>query len=334
MEKYKNMLKNKTVKTVYFGGGTPPLIGSKYLNQILEKIKSDFNISNKMEISLEANPNSVTKEMLCELTDGGFNRISFGVQSSNPHELKLLGRTHTARDAAQAVFWAREAGFENVSIDLMIGTPDQTVDNLLRSIDFATALDVTHISAYILKIEEGTLLSKARYALDIPDDDEQADYYLATVQALSDAGYAQYEISNFAKKGMECAHNLIYWNGEEYLGLGPSAHSFVGDERFCYESNLNKFINNSKNNDRVVSVNDSGGDLEEYIMLRLRLNEGVVYEKLEDRFYFPANVKNRLQKKAKELVKHLLCTSDDQGIRLTTKGFLLSNYCTSYLLGI
>ena len=334
MGKYKSDLTGRKVSTVYFGGGTPSLLGSEHLSGILEHLKNTFDVLDDAEISLEANPNSVDLQMLRELVQSGFNRISLGAQSANEYELKLLGRTHSNKQVAQAVFWAREAGFDTISLDLMIGVPSQTPDSLDRSIDFVCSLGVDHISAYILKLEEGTPLHKGRYVIDIPDDDLQADYYSQTVSRLEEKGYKQYEISNFCKNGRRCKHNMIYWDGKEYLGLGSSAHSFIGDDRFYYDNDLDSFIKNSHDHIKHTKTSSTGGDIEEYLMLRLRLNDGIIYNEVEKRFYFPIEYKSKIEKKAVELAKHDLCEFDSDGIRLTSKGFLLSNYCTSFLLGI
>lgn len=333
IDKYKTDLCDRVVATVYFGGGTPTLIGSDGLGKILSYIKKSCNLYDDAEISLEANPNSVTLSMLKELSAHGFNRISFGAQSADSYELKLLGRKHNNRQVAQAIFWSREASFSNTSIDLMIGVPSQTMSSLDKSIDFVTSLEPNHISAYMLKLEPGTPMSKARHTLDIPDDDDQADFYIHAVDSLANKGYGQYEISNFSKHGAECRHNLVYWNAQEYLGIGPSAHSFIGEKRFYYKNDLKDFIKGSKDTNKHTVVSDTGGDIEEYIMLRLRLSEGVLYKNLEKNFSFTYEHQNRLEKKAESLQKYGLCISDNDGIKLTTKGFLLSNYCTSFLLG-
>ena len=240
------------------------------------------------------------------------------------NELNLLGRRHTVDDARRTVESAQNAGFDNISLDVMLAIPEQTIDSLDATLDFCSSCHVQHISAYILKIEEGTRFGAMKDQLPLFNDDEQAGFYEHTVEKLSSLGYRQYEISNFSLVGRESRHNLHYWHDEEYLGLGPSAHSFLDGKRFYYDSDFQRFY------DGVVCKESDGGDSDEYIMLALRLTEGLNFEKYLERFGFP--VSERMIAFAKRLQKQGLCHVSDTAISLSVKGFLVSNAVIAYLL--
>ena len=317
-----------TLESIYFGGGTPTAIGAGHLCGLLGQIKAVFPLLPDCEISLEANPNSIDYAGMAQLRTSGFNRISFGVQSAVDSELEQLGRTHSSKDAEQVIHWARNAGFENISMDLMMGIPGQTLDSLQQSLSFAAAQKVQHISAYLLKIEEGTPYYRMRHQLALPDDDRQSDFYLAGVEYLARMGYAQYEISNFALPGFPCRHNLVYWNCGEYLGLGPSAHSFLRGVRSYYPRNLLGYLGCQQ------PVSDGeGGSLAEYCMLRLRLAEGIIFTDAMRRGMTQEQAK-AMRRGAESLAANQLCVTGQEKIALTPKGFLLSNLCTSYLLDL
>lgn len=231
----------RPLATVYFGGGTPSLLGER-ISGVMSAVRESFEVMPDVEITLEANPECFIlpaesadgKQMslpafLSAAVKSGVNRLSIGVQSGLKHELKLLGRRHTAADAENAVKLARQAGFKNISLDLMIGLPDSDCETLRRSLDFLLGLEPEHISAYMLKLEPNTALERRGIAL--PDDDSVAEQYLFTCEYLEKAGFRHYEISNFARSGFEGRHNSGYWNGGEYLGIGPSAHSYLVSQR-------------------------------------------------------------------------------------------------------
>lgn len=211
--------KNFIADTVYFGGGTPSLLGTERIISILNTVKQGFGDVSS-ETTLEVNPDSASLLDFEMLKFYGVNRISVGLQSANENELRSLGRKHTALDAAKTVDEVRKSGIKNISLDLMIGISGQTLNSLENSINFCANLDVSHISAYILKIEEGTAYYKNKNNLILPDEDTVCDFYEYMVKKLSSCGFNQYEISNFAKAGQESKHNLKYWNCEEYLGIG------------------------------------------------------------------------------------------------------------------
>lgn len=314
-----------TADTLYFGGGTPTLLGANRLLKIIDAAAGHFSLSDA-EITIEANPTSVSPADLKSLRKGGVNRISLGVQSGLNKELRLLGRKHTTDEAKRAASDIFEAGFDNLSVDLMLGLPGQSAEDVLFSASFAASLGASHISAYILKVEEGTPFASKGVSVD---DEKAADLYLAMVQSLSGLGFSQYEISNFAKSGHTSRHNLKYWNCEPYLGIGPSAHSFVNGRRFFLPRDVNAFI--SAENPLLLVVDDGpGGGFEEYAMLRLRLSEGLDTKLCESRFEISSE--NLLQK-ALPLTAAGLAVLSDGIIRLTPNGFLLSNSIIGRILG-
>ena len=315
---------DKTVNSVYFGGGTPSLLGHRRLIGIFDTIRKSFAIADDAEITVEVNPSSADGLDFAMLKRAGFNRLSIGLQSSNDNELRLLGRRHSAADAKHTVEAAKAAGFDNISLDVMLAIPEQTKDSLCRTLDFCAGCGVRHISAYILKIEEGTRFYRDRDTLGLFDDDAQAAIYEYAVERLGQLGYHQYEISNFAVDGFESRHNLLYWHDEEYLGLGPSAHSFIGGKRFYYDNSFEAFYA-----DRIADEG-SGGDEDEYIMLALRLSEGLVFEEFEKRFSHP--VSEKILNAARRIEANGLVKLTPSSLSLTVKGFLVSNSVIAYLL--
>lgn len=311
------------VDTIYFGGGTPSVLGENNLCAILSAVKEHFNVTEDAEITVEVNPERARLEFFEVLHKGGFNRISMGLQSANPDELKLLGRRHSLKDVENAVKYAKDSGIDNISLDLMIGLPGGTKDKLLNSIMFCDGLGVNHISSYILKIEEGTFFY--RKGIEPMDDDEVSEQYLFVSEKLDELGYKHYEISNYTKDGYKSKHNLKYWNCEEYLGIGPSAHSFIDGKRFYFPRDTEGFINGNE-----YIYDGEGGDIEEKIMLKLRLSEGL---SKSDLFSYEGHeeIWKNLYKRAEKLPKNLININEDN-IALTEEGFLISNSVIVYLL--
>lgn len=315
---------DRVVDTIYFGGGTPSVLGEKRLVAILNTIKQSFEITKDAEITLEVNPCSAEYIDFSVLKTCGFNRLSIGLQSSNEKELKTLGRRHSAKDAQDTVKRARNASFDNISLDLMLCIPHQTKNSLTESIKFCKDCGVEHISAYILKIEENTPFYIIKNELNLFNDDEQAQFYLHAVKQLDKFGYHQYEISNFSKPQYEGKHNLKYWHDEEYLGFGPSAHSFIDSKRYYYNRSLDDFYND------LIIEDGKGGEIEEYIMLRLRLKEGLKLTNLKDKYNY--TVKKSLLTMVEKLCDNQLVTFKNDTIALTTKGFLVSNSIINYII--
>lgn len=304
--------------TLYLGGGTPPLLGTENLLRILAAARKYFSFAG--EATLEANPCSVTPEMLAALREAGYNRISFGMQSAVPEELAALGRKHTPEQVRYAVESAKQAGFDNLSVDLMLGIPYQTADSLRYSLDTVIGLPVQHVSAYMLKIEENTDFYRKKRWEDCPDEEQSCEMYLYAVERLQWAGFMQYEISNFAKSGMTCRHNLKYWRCEEYLGFGPAAHGYFGGVRYGHSRDLQRYLADAA---QTISVTDDApGSFSEYAMLRLRLNDGVFLPEAESRYGTAAY---QMSEKAKRYESTGLLTVSPERVALTPQGFLVSN---------
>lgn len=316
------------VDTIYLGGGTPTVLGAENLSAIIEKAASCFSLSADTEITLEANPESTTKPLLASLKSAGYTRISFGVQSSIDKELRVLGRAHSPLEARQAILEAERQGFKHISADLMLNIPYQTMASLEKSISFLTALPLDHISAYMLIVEPETPLASSPHMDFCPDPDTQSDIYLKTIELLGEFGFNQYEISNFAKKGGKSLHNLKYWQSKPYLGIGPSAHSYVNGERFAFSSSTDDFVA-SKNVWQDTISAGKGGDWEEYAMLRLRLNPGLSLSVLEKEF---GTDTTHIRQRLEPMIKQGYATLKNNYITFTPKGFLISNYLTGELL--
>lgn len=316
-------------ETVYFGGGTPSLLGGKRIGAILQKA-SRFTILPGAEITVECNPGSLTEQDLKELYAAGVNRISMGVQSASSQQLQLLGRRHDVRQAAKAAAMAQAAGFSHLSFDLMLGLPGQDENEILKGVQFCREHGAEHVSAYLLKIEPGTLFAKNGMASRCPGEDAQADLYLFAVHTLESYGYSQYEISNFAANGHISRHNLKYWDCAGYLGIGPSAHSFIQGRRFHFPRDLKGFLE-AENVWGLCQDDGPGGGPEEYIMLRLRLSEGILWDALEER-YPGLGLKQKICHGAEPLLGTGLVACNQKQIRLTPQGMLVSNSIISMLL--
>ena len=306
------------VDTVYFGGGTPSLLGAARLGRILTAARAGFALQDDAEITVECNPDSMTGGLLDALHAMGVNRLSVGVQSASDCELRMLGRRHTFAQAQRAVERAHASGFANLSLDLMYALPGQDAGQALASLQALLALGPVHLSCYALKIEPGTPL--ARENVTQPDEDIQADMYLALCDALRQAGFEHYEISNWAKPGFRARHNARYWDLSDYLGIGPSAHSLLGGKRFAYADDLDAFLA-AKPPIPEEEVEGFTPALE-YLMLALRTADGVQPAAFAARFGQPfAPFAARLERfRAPGLAAY-----SAGRWRLTEQGFLLSN---------
>lgn len=313
------------VDTVYFGGGTPSFFGAENLEKILDEIQRRFRLDPDPEITLEANPDSVTKASLKKLLRAGFNRISIGVQSDDDEMLKKLGRPHTYEQARQAVTRAREVGFTNVSVDLMYGLPNQTLTAWKETVENVLTLKPDHLSAYALRVEERTPLWGYRDCANLPDDDKQAEMYLAACRILQDYGYEHYEISNFAKPGFVSRHNMKYWELGEYLGFGPSAASDFAGKRFSAVADLRGYIDGIRQHGSIlrecetIPMRERAG---EYVMLRLRTNRGINAEEYEKGFLMPFKPLEALLSRFE--ARGYAKKEEDNWV-LTEQGWLVSN---------
>ena len=284
-----NQPKKLTVDTVYFGGGTPTLLPADCFSDIMEVIGSSFDISVDAEVTAECNPASIGLDGLRRLKDVGINRLSIGLQSTNDNELSELGRLHTFSDFCDVYRDAREAGFDNISVDLMYGIPDQTVESFENTLSEVVSLSPEHISAYGLKIEQGTVFWTKRQALKLPDEDGEYEMYTLCVDMLKKNGYGRYEISNFAKQGKESKHNLKYWRLEDYVGFGVAAHSCFGGERFGNSRDMEGFLAGKDITEERYSVS-AEERRREYVMLSLRLEKGIDTEEYEAKWGSPFKV--------------------------------------------
>lgn len=308
----------RPIDTVYLGGGTPSLLTAGETDRVFSAIRQSFSLLPDCEITCEVNPGDDLSAFLDAAVQSGVNRISVGVQSANDDELALLGRRHRFADAIRTVDQVRKSGIDNLSVDIMLGLPGSDLASLGFTIEQILSLKPNHISAYILKLEEGTPLWDQRQSLHLPDDDQTAKQYLFLSERLADSGFEHYEISNFAKTGFQSRHNNKYWLCEEYLGIGPAAHSFLEGKRFYYPNDLGSFL---AGNPPVPD--GTGGDEEEYVMLRLRLKRGLNFAEFADTFGHPLSPD--FLAKAEFFAKHGLCIKNEKKIALTEQGMLVSN---------
>ena len=314
------------VDTVYFGGGTPSYLGEKRLRSLLKTVQKHYRVTRDAEITLEANPDSVgTWQQLRALRRAGFNRISLGVQSADDELLRAIGRVHTFSQVEEAVSAIRRAKIDNLSLDLIYGLPGQTMAGWQDTLERAAALGPEHLSCYGLKVEEGTPLWDMRDRVELPDDDQQADMYLYTVDWLEKAGYRQYEISNFARDGRHSRHNMKYWLLQPYAGFGPGAHSDFGDVRYAFVRDLSAYCQGVEQGGDILSEREEipprDRDLE-YLMLGLRTVRGIERREFENRFRISFRP---IQAVLERLEKGGLTACTQGRWHLTSRGFLVSN---------
>ena len=320
---------DRKVVSVFFGGGTPTTLEIPMLEQLMRAVFENWDISEDAEITTEANPGTLDGEMAQALKKMGFNRLSMGVQAWQNRLLKALGRIHTI-EAFQENFRAvREAGFENVNTDLMFALPDQTMEDWQETVKNIVSLNPEHISAYSLILEEGTPFfdKYEKGELEPAEEDLDRDMYQWAVEYLAEHGYAQYEISNFAKTGRQSRHNRIYWQAEEYLGMGLGSHSYMNGERFHNLYDLSEYIKANgevsllKEDVEVIIEEDA---LAEFMFLGLRLTEGVSFLRFRERF--GREMYDIYGEQVANLAAEGLLTEDETGIRLTRRGIDISNY--------
>lgn len=266
----------REVSSIFVGGGTPSALSPSLMGDIFEKIHKSFSVAPDAEITIEANPGTLSKEKLFLYRNVGINRLSLGLQSPEAAELKSLGRIHTYEEFMESFSLAREAGFQNINVDLMCALPDQTYEGWVRNLRKVAALHPEHISAYSLIIEEGTPFAKRK--LNLPDEDTEYRMYEDTAGILAEYGYEQYEISNYAKKDLACQHNVGYWTRKEYLGLGLGAASLWGNQRFSNTSDFSLYLNNSGFPEKIRGDRDAlslEAEMSEFMFLGLRMTKGV-----------------------------------------------------------
>ena len=319
-----------SVKTIYIGGGTPSLIESKYIVQIMEEIKSNFELDENAEITIEVNPGTVTKEKLRDYKKCGINRLSIGLQSVQDDILKEIGRIHNYKQFLEVYKLAREVGFKNINIDLMIGIPGQKIKDLKESLEEVVKLQPEHISVYSLIVEDGTPIANKIQTgeLKLLDEELERNMYWYVKNILELNGYKHYEISNFAKKGYESKHNINCWNQEQYFGFGAAAHSYRDITRYSNTEKLEEYIRNVKaerlDRNRVIHEIQKAYDTEkEYMLLGLRKIDGIKISEFKLRF--GDNPIYLFRSELKKLTDEKLLIIDEDNIRLTNKGIDFAN---------
>lgn len=327
-------LGKEPIHTVYFGGGTPSQLDTSDFEQIFQAL-SFYNINPEIsEITLEANPDDITKEYLDDIKNLPFNRISLGIQSFKDTELKFLNRRHNAQSAIDAVKLCRNSGFNNISIDLIYGIPNQSIEIWRKNLQQATDLNVQHISAYHLIYEEGTNLHKQVESGEITpiDEDLSIQMFNLMIELLNHNGFEHYEISNFAKSGYRSKHNSSYWNGTNYLGLGASAHSYNGLSRQWNISSIEQYIKSIQNNEIPAEIENITPQIayNDYIITRMRTREGINLKKLSE--LFGKEAKDRCLKQAQPHIQNGMIILEGDYLRLARQGIFISDGIMSDLL--
>ena len=322
------------VETIFIGGGTPSVPDSGLIVEIMEHVRHAFHVVDGAEISMEANPGTVTREKLTDYRKAGINRLSFGLQSANDRELKLLGRIHTWAEFLESFTLARECGFANLNIDLMSALPGQTCESWKETLSRVTDLDPEHISAYSLIIEEGTPFGE-RYGSEegrklLPDEDSEREMYHETKRFLKDCGYERYEISNYAKPGRECRHNIGYWTGVPYLGLGLGASSYLDGCRFTVNPEMKQYLEEKPGMFADIEKLTKKDMEEEFFYVGLRMTAGVSLSEFERRFGISA--KEVYPGLMETFVKEKAAHFEGDRFVLTDYGLDVSNYIMAQFL--
>ena len=337
MEDYAEKTADYEIDTIYIGGGTPTVLPVKRMLEIITGIYRNFNVSPNVEFTMEANPATVDFKMLKKYRKAGVNRLSLGLQSANDEELGGLSRIHTFDDFVESYEMAKKAGFDNINIDVMYGIPGQTQYTLGYTLEQVCDLEPKHISLYGLKIEEGTPFFEKKSRLKLPDEDTEYEMYKYAVEYLSFRRYWQYEISNFAKDGYKSRHNLKYWNCEEYLGIGPSAHSYFNNQRFSYKRSVDMFMDALEYIDAGIDIIEEDYTVtpeervDEYIMLKLRLSEGINENEFKERF--DKDFGEMFEKELKLYIENGFMEHKNGHYFFTVKGMYVSNYILATFMG-
>jgi len=320
------------VSTIFMGGGTPSILKEKQIQQIFETLNDVFHIANNAEITIEANPGSVTKEKLEVYRECGINRISFGLQSTNNEELKLLGRIHTYEEFLESFSLARMCGFDNINVDLISAIPKQTLASWETTLQNVIHLEPEHISAYSLIVEERTPFANmygegCPKENDLPGEDEERAIYYRTEELLQEAGYHRYEISNYAKEGKECRHNLGYWERKDYLGIGLGASSLINNVRYKNIDDLSVYMKQSNNLEAIqenIEILSTKEQMEEFMFLGLRKMEGISEEEFENSF--GTSIESVYNVQIDKLLQEKLLERKSGRLRLSRRGIDVSNY--------
>ena len=327
-----NRIKDKYIfRSLFIGGGTPSFLDERSLSKLMQAVSSLSYIDNA-EKTIECNPGTVDETKLDIIKKGKINRLSFGLQSSENHLLKTIGRIHTYEEFKENYYLARNMGFNNINIDLMFGLPNQTLNIYKDTLQEIIKLEPEHISAYSLIIEEGTPFYNmySKNLLKLPTEESERDMYRYTKDKLSENGYYQYEISNYSKEGMECYHNKIYWSCEEYIGIGIAASSYIDNKRITNISSIEEYIQKINNNESVIDeeiINSNIDNIEEYMFMNLRMMKGID----EEEFYrkFNRDIDDIYKEVIEKHIKNGLLVREKNRIFLSDKGIELSNYVMS-----
>ena len=332
MDFYKNELQEdnniKEITSIFIGGGTPSILTSNEIKELMISIKERFNIKQDAEITMECNPGTLTIDKLKVMKESGINRLSIGLQAVQNYHLNAIGRIHTYEVFEKNYKEALNVGFKNINVDLMYALPNQKLEEWKESLQKIVALNPTHISAYSLILEEGTKLYDMyqNNEFEVIDEDTDIEMYNYTINYLKENGYNQYEISNYSKDGYECKHNIVYWNCDNYIGVGAGASGFIGDIRYSNVEGLdeyhNKILSNEKpiENIEVLSIDDK---IQEKIFMGLRMNNGIKFIDFKKQFHI--DFEEKYKEKIKVLEENKLINKDEYGIRLTQKGREISN---------
>lgn len=318
-----------TVKSIFFGGGTPSMLESEQMQMILDAIRASFVISPQAEISMEVNPGALQPETLEGYHRAGINRLSMGLQSAHNAELRTLGRIHTYEQFVENYYLARQAGFTNINVDLMLAIPGQTKESLQQSLERVIALRPEHLSVYSLILEEGTPFYERQDTLSLPEEETEREMYWLTDRYLAVNGYQGYEISNYALPGKECRHNLIYWSDEDYIGFGIGAASYWEGGRYQNTEDIGAYLKDSRQQQirRLIQAPDEQKHLEEYLFLGLRKRAGIELAELNRRFNRP--LERLYAKEMKSLTEQGLLQIENGFLRLTERGIDVSNWVFS-----
>ena len=331
----KEFVSNYEVTSIFIGGGTPSVLASSQIKQVMQTLYDVFHIKQDAEITIEANPGTVTREKLLTYRACGINRISFGLQSSNNEELKLLGRIHSYEEFLESFSLARECGFDNINVDLISAIPKQTVASWEETLQKVIVLQPEHISAYSLIVEEGTPFAKV-YGEgcpgepDLPSEEDERTIYYRTEELLKAAGYHRYEISNYAKEGKECRHNLGYWERKEYLGIGLGSASLIDNTRYKNTDDLTCYMKHARKLNAIqedIQVLSQKEQMEEFMFLGLRKMKGISETEFKD--CFDIEVDKYYGDQLDKLEREELLERKDECIRLTSRGIDISNYVLS-----
>ena len=319
-----------SIDTIFFGGGTPSLLTSEEFISIIREIENSFNICENAEFTIEANPKTLTREKLKTYVSCGVNRISIGMQTIHENERKILGRVHNFQDFKTAYQLVLDAGIENVNVDIMYGIPEQTLESFKKTLETVVVLNPAHISAYGLILEEGTRFWKSKDRLMFPSEDSECMMYNFACEFLALHGYKHYEISNYAKPSMESRHNLKYWRNQKYIGVGISAYSYFNSKRYGNTSKISEYLSDNSAKYSSGEVIDSESEAYEYVMLGLRLSEGISLSEYKRRFGKDFLFGKEEKINAYINTGYIIKTQDR--IALTEKGFYVSNAILTELL--